>query len=474
MTLTALSLGTYLAGIGAVAAAVFVAHLLRVRHRRVPVETLLFFRLTETPSRPRVLFGMPARWLSMLAAMLAAAAIWTAVADPVAAGDDASRFVVVAGSSAVDPELRDEVLSSPLGPRGRIVTADDDGGLLAGADEPRGVATARLDPREAAPGTAVDGAAELVTALARPGDAVAAHGVDAPSVRPGVHVETSRWTLVRGSRDDVADSRPVRPRRVRIDPAVPSVVATAVASDRRFIVASDGEAEALVVMAETARSDPRSPMLVIEPGANARERRAVATSVLPLPLGTFDRTSTSGTRLDAQPGETTWVEDAFTTEPLVAARPRRGDGGPQVRVVEWLLAPAAHRDVPILVCGALAMLTGVDRPARVTAGQILALPALATNPILVRGSETFTVLPLGGSYRFSLHRPGSAVLDDGVTSATVEVEAAAVTQRPAASSSTSHERGVVRDPVRLRTWLIAAALLALVLDIWLYRRGSVP
>ena len=62
MRLLGLTPAVFVAGLAVLAGTLLALHLLRVRVRRVTVETLLFFKSLGEVTRPRVLPGRPARF----------------------------------------------------------------------------------------------------------------------------------------------------------------------------------------------------------------------------------------------------------------------------------------------------------------------------------------------------------------------------------------------------------------------------
>ena len=128
MTLFGLSPAAFAVGLAALFGGVALLHLLRVRLRRVEVDTLLFFQLAGALRQPRVLPGKPARWLSLLLAALAVFAAWTAFAEPRAGREAPSRVVVVEPAAGELREqrlqtVRELVAQGGLGPRGAVLAA---------------------------------------------------------------------------------------------------------------------------------------------------------------------------------------------------------------------------------------------------------------------------------------------------------------------------------------------------------------
>lgn len=148
MTLSGLSPWTFLVGALALAGSLVALHLLRVRLRRVEVDTLLFFRLAGALQKPRVLPGAPARWLAFLLALLGAWLGWAALAAPRAGLADRSRIVIVepdATTAAERVAQVQELLAAGLGPRGMVLAATSPPRVLLRAGEPVAAMTGRAD-----------------------------------------------------------------------------------------------------------------------------------------------------------------------------------------------------------------------------------------------------------------------------------------------------------------------------------------
>ncbi len=229
----------------ALAAVVSALHLLRVRLRRVDVDTLLFFRLAGSVRQPRVLPGRPARWLAWLLATLAALAAWAAVADPRVDLQAPSRVVVLepAPPGAVwEARLAalHEVLRGGLGPRGAVLAAAAPPLLLLRADEPRRALAERLRalPERAATGTAV---AALIRAADQLGPADEVLWIGGPP--PAVELPVPLRAVLRG---DVAPLVVHGARWQRVAGAPPSLVitVTAVAGGEAALRTGEGEVQA--------------------------------------------------------------------------------------------------------------------------------------------------------------------------------------------------------------------------------------
>ncbi|MBM4060567.1 MAG: hypothetical protein FJ265_05660, partial [Planctomycetes bacterium] len=181
------------------------------------------------------------------------------------------------------------------------------------------------------------------------------------------------------------------PLRVHVDPALPAPLAEAIAA----LLQADPELEpaagaaADVVVAGTAAPDG-PPRLVLTAGAGGGPRRAVATAASPVDLSLRDRARRDAAALPDLAGARVWIADAAQGGALVAAT---ADAGRLcVHAVDWLLQPATHADVPVLLSAALRALGGRPELPCGIAGQPLAVPAAFPVPA-VRGA----LLPVDGA-----------------------------------------------------------------------------
>lgn len=160
---------------GGLAAAVLLLHLLRIRLRQVEVDTLLFLRLAGAVRQPRVLLGIPSRWLALLLALLAVLSGLLAIADPRGGFDQPSRIVLVEPATGSEGEARiamarELAATKGLGPRGAVMAATADPVVLLRAGEPL-QALRRAPPSAPSPtGTAAGLAA--ASSLLRSGDEI--------------------------------------------------------------------------------------------------------------------------------------------------------------------------------------------------------------------------------------------------------------------------------------------------------------
>ncbi|MBK9383456.1 MAG: hypothetical protein IPN34_01330 [Planctomycetes bacterium] len=171
MSLFGLSSTALLLGALALLATLFVLHLLRVRLRRVEVDTLLFFERLGSVKQPRALPGSPARWLAFALAAAALLATWLAFADPRSGLDEPSRFLVVEpAEGALLAQRLDEaerwVRERGLGPRGAVIAAAATPTPWLRSDEPLELLRARA-ARAAHPSDAAAKARALAQIAAR-------------------------------------------------------------------------------------------------------------------------------------------------------------------------------------------------------------------------------------------------------------------------------------------------------------------
>ncbi len=149
MSLFGLSMTTWLAGLGALAAVLGLLHLLRIRLRQVEVETLLFFRMAGPLHKPRTLGGKPQRWLSYLLSLLLLVCLWTSFGDPVQDDNSPSRVVLLdqsgTGLVAMANEqeslwhgrlAKAQELAAALGPRGAVLAYGNSVSTLLQSGEP--------------------------------------------------------------------------------------------------------------------------------------------------------------------------------------------------------------------------------------------------------------------------------------------------------------------------------------------------
>ena len=244
------------------------------------------------------------------------------------------------------------------------------------------------------------------------------------------------------------------PLRVFVDPAIPARLAPAlgalVQADAELAAAPDpSSAEVLVVAAE--RADEPRPQLVITPGVGAGPRRAVATDAAPVALSLRDRARAAGPALPALPGARTWFADAAQGDALVAATASR-----RIHIVDWLLQPVTHADVPVLLSAALRALGGRPETTFALPGQVLAAPA-AFPEAAQRGG----LLPVGGST--PVHLGAQAML----APVGMPAQAAPAAPPPAALA----ERGASGSWVPT---LLLLLVLLLTVDAVLFHRGRLP
>ncbi|MBK8099872.1 MAG: hypothetical protein IPK26_22450 [Planctomycetes bacterium] len=531
-----------LIGAAVLAAVAVVLHLLRVRLRRVEVDTLLFFQLAGTVRQPRSLPGSPSRWLSLLLLLLALAAAWTALGDPRSGQDAASRLVVVEPAGGDPSRLGrvHEVVLQGLGPRGVVVAATSPPTVLLTAGEPMAVLDerhARLpasgDPEggraaltlfeetasswdqlvwlgSTPPPTGVrdivwvppDRAADaVVTGLRweREDDVLWHLVVEHESATP-VRVELRTGEQVVASQEAVAgrsSSRlgplaaaanravlrllssvgtseialpppPTARLRIAVDGALPAAVRRAV----DLLVASDPElepvapADAEVVVAAADRDDPR-PHLVIAPGVGAAPRLPIVASPSPLALSLRDRRRASASALPPFAEAAIWVRDEGSGEALVAAT---ANGRLRVFVVDWLLLPESHADVPILLRAALRQLGNWPRVELATEQQPIVLRhglpgAIQIDGVDLRSDSGLTTHAFTGS--------GEHPIVTAAGRRTVHVLPA----RGPATGVVTAARPPMPALADGNGWLpvlLLVLLLAMLVDVFLFHRGRLP
>lgn len=527
----------------AVLAAIAVAlHLLRVRLRRVEVDTLLFFQLAGTVRQPRSLPGSPSRWWSLLLLLLAMGAAWLVLGDPRGGQDAASRMVVVelAGGDPSRLGRAREVVALGLGPRGVVVAATSPPTVLLRAGEPLALFDERYarlpasgDPHggraalaslaesaaswdqlvwlgsapppvgereiawvtpERAGDAAVTGlrweredvalwqlvvahdSATPVRLELRSGEQVLANaegagGRSTTRLRPGPLPATGvvlRLVSPVGSHD-LAVPLPAPARlRIGIDGALPDAVRRAI----DLLVASDAElepvalADAEVVVTAAERLDPR-PQLVIAAGIGAAPRQPRVLPESPVALSLRDRRRASAPALPAVPGAVVWVRDEMHGEPLVSAT---ADQGLRVSVVEWLLTPESHADVPCLLSAALRQLGNWPRVELATEQQPWVLCHGLPGACRVDG------LDLGITDGITSHAFTGIGAHPIVTAAGQRTVQVLPARGPATGAITAARPPVVagNDANGWSTILLAVLALAMLMDVVLFHRGRLP
>lgn len=548
MTLFGLSPAMFAVGAVALCGAVLLLHLLRVRLRRVEVDTLLFFQLAGSLRQPRVLPGKPARWLSLLLALLAVLAAWSAFADPHGDAAAASRIVVIEPASGAVRQARldaarELVERGGLGPRGAVLAAAPSPAVLLAAGDPTDALTLRS---AALPlyGSKADGAAALRAAsdLLRPGDEVVWIGGAMPAIGGAVPVlarpsggdaavllrglqwlETADGALLQLDVTAAAGGRAVlqssgvevgsaafaaQPQQLRLGPVtaaalggelrlrldaggasheltlpppsttslavhigddVPAELAQAIALllevDPGLRAASAAAADVLV---QAHDGDEARPCLLLDAGSGGGARAAELMSDSPVALSLRDRVRRDAPALAAVADATVWVEDRAQGAPLVQAE-RRGERY-RVRIVDWLLQPATHADVPVLLGAALHQLGARPRQRLAIAGMPLMLPAMFADA--TAGSGDVRLLPADGSYRLQWGTPGLQQLHTPTGVVDVQVLAAAAAgPGVAAAAPQASARG---GDGSLLPWLAALLFLLVTLDAILFHRGRLP
>jgi hypothetical protein len=542
MSLFGMSAMAFWLGLLGLAAGLFGLHLLRVRLRRVEVDTLLFFRLAGALQKPRVLPGRPARLLAYLLGLLVLGLAWLTVAAPRSGLGAPSRLVVVepasltagGGDAAAATGLATamELQQAGLGPRGAIHAAVMPPALLYAAGEAPGLLAARwqvLRQRVAADagiagGTAASAAAAAaVAALARPGDELHWVGARLPAAAGNwrhhaspvpagellqaawrsepegqhtlclrLHGEAASYALRAGDTELARATAPAGLHELELGPvalpagarslslhseafagALPLVapkpavrvaalalpgewqqlLAVVVAADPALEWVADASAAAVVVALADDASDPR-PRLVLSAGLGDGPRRAVLPEGVPLPLSLRDQRRRAAAALPAVDGALVWVLDAEQGQPLVQAVPH--PGAARVQIVDWLLQPSTHADLPVLLSAALRELGGVGQ-------QLLPVPGQPTwqRTLLPQKATAGGQLPVAGAVPAHLQHAVPAL---GWRSAAAAVPAG--THAPL--SDTIGGAGVWAP------WLLACLLLLCLIDAILFHRARLP
>lgn len=493
MSLLGLPWTWFFAGAGALAAALLLLHLLRVRLVRVPVETLLFFRAALAPQKPRVLGGKPKQWLSYALGLATLLAAWLAFADPFVARAGLSRIVIVDasgsgralssdGTEAVKQRLAraQELAANGLGTRGAVLAYDAAVTMLWAAGEPSLAISARAEQLPVSgTGTGLWDALLAARARAQAGDEILLlGGPDLPGAGTtdsyGVHIVRESPEAVAAAAPETPLGPPLATTKVALVGEVPRVVALAITADPALeIVGEPANAEILVVRGN-APSD--RPCLRIEDGEGASEREPVLTARCPAVLSLRDRQQTA-TALHPRDGETVWILDARTQAPLVAASvsPR-----PEVRAVAWLLgagpSETAHQDLPRLVLAGLHLLAPRRAERFVAVGEPLEIPALADELAPVTGAAQTTSaqtksLSGWGRHELGFAEPGLHELRSA--SGSHSFVANIVPAAPGPVATAGNLAGAASDG-RLQRWALVLALALLTLDILLYAKGRLP
>lgn len=242
------------------------------------------------------------------------------------------------------------------------------------------------------------------------------------------------------------------PRAVFVAADVPAEFAAAVSA----VVSADPElqpagdpATADVVVAGADDGIDARPRLVLLPGVGLAPRLAVSTPDAPVGCSLRDMRRRAAEALPPLEGARVWIADAVSGEALVAAT--AADQRLRVFVVDWLMQPVSHADVPLLLATALRALGGVPEVHTAVAGHPFAVPA-AFPPVVRPGA----VLPVGGSLPVAAGA-GFAVQIAGTAATAPEV---AVDGFGGAG--------------RWTPWLLLLLVVLLAVDAILFHRGRLP
>jgi hypothetical protein len=262
------------------------------------------------------------------------------------------------------------------------------------------------------------------------------------------------------------------PLRVHLRKDVPAdidqAVAALIAVDADFAESDEERAEVLVTAIDP---DDRRPCLVVGPGTGAGPRQALPGDALPVALSLRDRIRRDAPALPVRAGDCVWIEDCRQGGALAKAEAR--DGRLRVSIVEWLLQPATHADVPLLIAGALRALGGRPRELLAPAGQPVAIPdGFAGTVAAASGATLAKMLPASGQLRSVFPRAGTVTLTAPAGSTQVHVlPVAAARASDGAADPALENRG--GDGTWL-PWLLALLVVILCIDGWLFHRGRLP
>jgi hypothetical protein len=370
MTPTGLHAGAWIAGALAVSAVAIALHFLRVRRRRVIVDSLLFFRGGAQTVRPRVLGTRLARYLSLAVTLLIGLAAWFAFAETRGDANAASRVVLVDVGGSAELRVGDRELSAVLleaaqslveraglGPRGRLEAIGAEASLGLRADEPARLLGERARVVEVHRDAAAV-SAHLLAARAglRAGDEIVVFGgfEPLPDSIDGVTVRRGRMPAATAV---TAPTIPPPALRVRVDTAIPPSVELAldaVAAER----VESGDADLIVTTSVTTST---IPALILDEGTSLGSGRLRTTTACRAPLSLRDRDAETLRGFAKAAAEIAWVIDqsgdiAYATESCANSR------STSIRIATSLLADGAHHDTPALLFTALRRLAPAAFP----------------------------------------------------------------------------------------------------------------
>lgn len=281
-----------------------------------------------------------------------------------------------------------------------------------------------------------------------------------------------RLRLEAGMPQEIALPDPSEPPlRVHVQKDVPPEVALALSAvlavDAGFAKAEAANAEVLVTGAD---SDERRPCLVVEPGVGGGPRQALLHDS-PVALSLRDRIRRNAPALPVRDGDSVWVEDCSQGGAL--AKAERSDRL-RVRIVDWLLQPATHADVPLLLASALRVLGGRPRELLAPAGQPFAVDAgWSDAAVTASGAVAATLLPADGVLHASSAVPGAMTLALPAGTATVHVLPVVTAIEAGRNADAPVFDGRGGDGAWM-PWLLALLLIVLCLDVYLFHRGRLP
>jgi hypothetical protein len=243
------------------------------------------------------------------------------------------------------------------------------------------------------------------------------------------------------------------PVRVHLEGSLPVDLAVALTAlleaDATLAAAPDTTAEVIVGVAD-APGDAR-PRLVLSAGRGDGPRFAVNTLAAPVRCSLRDRQPRDAAELPPLAGARVWIADEVRGGALAAATV--ADGQRRVWIVDWLLRPRTHADVPLLLIESLRALGGRDAVPLRIAGQALAVPAVF--PV---ASTRGALLPVDGV--LPMHSAQQPAL-------TVPVPSTALPMTHPTLAAIGGDGSWV-------PWLLLLLVLLLAVDAMLFHRGRLP
>jgi hypothetical protein len=238
--------------------------------------------------------------------------------------------------------------------------------------------------------------------------------------------------------------------------------------DAAFAAADSSTADVLVIGSD---SGDKRPCLVVEPGVGGGPRQALLRDS-PVALSLRDRIRRDAPALSVRDGDTVWVEDCRQGAALAKA-----EHGARLRVqiVDWLLQPASHADVPQLLAAALRVLGGRPGELIAQAGQPIALRSGWVDVAVsaVGAGMTASLLPADGVLHATFGAPGAVTLATPAGKTTVHVLPAVAAREGSGNVVDPALESRGGDGAWL-PWLLALLLIVLCCDVYLFHRGRLP